>query len=89
MPADMAVNAQRSVKDSNEKKKPEVDLLRVNDDNEYIICRGGTTVCNEEVIDDGLLCDCCNTWYHYRCQGLTREKYNNITDMGDDITWYC
>ena len=37
MPGDMAVNTQRSVKDSNMKNKPEVDLLRVTDDNEYVI----------------------------------------------------
>ena len=76
-------------KDNIRKKKEEIDLLKKNDDDEYVVCRGGTKVCNEEVVVDGLLCDCCNTWYHYQCQGLTKVRYDSISEMADDITWYC
>lgn len=67
------------------------DIFAKNREGEYVICRGGKKNCNKVVLDegDGLMCECCNTWFHPECQGIALDTYKIINDLGPDVTWYC
>ena len=51
------------------------------------------TSCNEVVLDTekGLMCNCCNNWYHIDCQKVSEEIYLFLCSHDEErsLHWYC
>lgn len=39
-------------------------------------------------LDEGVLCDKCNTWFHIKCENIPSDMYKNCL-LGSDFSWYC
>lgn len=40
--------------------------------------------------DEALCCDICDTWYHIKCENVSKSKYSFLQEEGnDDISWHC
>ncbi|KAK7079403.1 hypothetical protein SK128_019605, partial [Halocaridina rubra] len=56
-------------------------------------CKGGfTNKCGRPVTEDNeaLQCDSCNRWFHISCQGVPKQRYDDIIALhDDDMPWYC
>ena len=39
----------------------------------------------------GLRCDCCETWFHSFCENVNDDVYQFLCDHDDDrsVCWYC
>ena len=44
-------------------------------------------VCNGEVRNQGICCDCCDRWCHPKCAWVTDEEYKRLGNCPDP--WFC
>ena len=38
---------------------------------------------------DGIFCDSCNSWIHRKCNKLTRQDYDKLSNEGEDVPFIC
>ena len=50
-------------------------------------------VCDKEVMENqqGLKCDCCETWFHSKCEKTSDDVYQFLCDHDEErsLCWYC
>jgi len=52
------------------------------------MCPDCESICGEN--DEAVLCELCNTWFHKKCQKITKALYTIINSKeGSNISWYC
>ena len=53
------------------------------------LCRGGANVCGLSISDkeDSIMCDACDHWFHPRCQDLSIEAFQALSEY--DLMWFC
>ena len=39
--------------------------------------------CDMAVLDNGVLCDVCEVWSHYRCENLSPDKIIEVEETND------
>ena len=58
-------------------------------DSEGAICKGGPgKACGEAVVDLGVQCDRCHSWYHSACQGISKLALRAL-DRHKVLAWLC
>lgn len=45
--------------------------------------------CAEEVTDDGVECQWCSCWEHYKCAGISQGEYNMLSINSPCIMFFC
>ena len=47
------------------------------------------SICNKNVLHNGIQCDTCDKWCHIKCDGTSRESYEHLTSTDDSVQWHC
>ena len=54
-------------------------------------CKFPCSICNKNILSNqkAILCDSCNLWCHIKCDGTSKDMYNNLMSSDDSDIWHC
>ena len=45
--------------------------------------------CDKLIEENGILCECCYQWEHFKCVGISDEEYNILGNSSPSIMFFC